>query len=704
MRKYLFLFIFCLIIKQNISKDIIIDTNEIYYSKVEQDDDKEYNFILNNSNDTNIIIHLKSEWYEQSPLNVTIYKNNEIINRYNNISSISLNFHIEELCNYTIKISTLNDTLCIYHYLIYFYNQKIKNLYEGEQIVHFINPSLFYFIQPLNTIINSELLHYLIKKKAYTNEYNYSFYYKLYINTTLEEIENNLPSNQSEFYGELYLYNNSINYTHNLNNSINNFLLIGLFITRKYDTTITYNYICIQKNFFQIDLKSNFTIQLKKGETKEFNCSTNINSFLIYISEKTENVLETNGKFISNNLLYYFNKNLNTQEFFIKFTPNKTLKYVLLFIDSYIDVSLFNYFSPYGENIFMERIEMNQKHQYYLISINHNYLEKDNQRIYFYPKIIYGEKDIDIFVKNLDENEIFNLKSEDLFLYPFNISSKQIIQIKLKNQTSSSLIHLMYFPILNNNDTIMEPIGKIFGFYLIGNNSIKINTNYIGKEYNYIIEIVQSKNNDKCLLFDNITIKNNYYSNNTLPKSFSLSSCNNQEIFFLIKVSYIKNFIEVISKEILKKKFYNNNTYALKYINQFPYMILNFKNENNNYIYINLYDDFIPKDYIYSPSFYTYQIIIEPFKIKELIIPNPYNNTNKNDFHIVIANSSEILVDFYYSENHTLKNVLLIFSIIIGIILCIFLCFLIYFHKFKKIDIDDFRPLLSKDSKKINEK
>ena len=86
-----------------------------------------------------------------------------------------------------------------------------------------------------------------------------------------------------------------------------------------------------------------------------------------------------------------------------------------------------------------------------------------------------------------------------------------------------------------------------------------------------------------------------------------------------------------------------------------------------------------------------------------MIIPNPYNNTNKNDFHIVIANSSEILVDFYYSENHTLKNVLLIFSIIIGIILCIFLCFLIYFYKFKKIDIDDFRPLLSKDSKKINE-
>ena len=57
MRKYLFLFIFCLIIKQNISKDIIIDTNEIYYSKVEQDDDKEYNFILNNSNDTNIIMN-----------------------------------------------------------------------------------------------------------------------------------------------------------------------------------------------------------------------------------------------------------------------------------------------------------------------------------------------------------------------------------------------------------------------------------------------------------------------------------------------------------------------------------------------------------------------------------------------------------------------------------------------------------------------
>ena len=331
----------------------------------------------------------------------------------------------------------------------------------------------------MNSIINSESLHYLVKKKSYTSEYNYSFYYKLYINTTQEEIEKNLPLSISEFNGELSLNNNSLNYTNNLNYSINNYLLIGVSISRQHDTTITFNSISIEKYFYQIDLISNFTIQLKKGEIKEFNCSININSFLIYISEKTENVLETNGNYSSNGLLYYFNRNINTQKFLIKLAPKKTLNYVLLLIHSHIDISLFNYLSPYGQNIFMERIEINEKHQHHLISINHNYLEKDNQRIYFYPKIIYGEKDIDIFVKNLDENEIFALKSEDLFLYPFNISAKQIIQIKLRNLTSSSLIHLMYFPIFNDNSTIQEPLGKIFAFYLISNNSIKINTNYI---------------------------------------------------------------------------------------------------------------------------------------------------------------------------------------------------------------------------------
>ena len=64
MKKILFLFFICLIIKQNISKDIIIEANKTYYSKVEQDDEKEYNFIINNINDSNVILHLKSEWYE----------------------------------------------------------------------------------------------------------------------------------------------------------------------------------------------------------------------------------------------------------------------------------------------------------------------------------------------------------------------------------------------------------------------------------------------------------------------------------------------------------------------------------------------------------------------------------------------------------------------------------------------------------------
>ena len=705
MKKILFLFFICLIIKQNISKDIIIEANKTYYSKVEQDDEKEYNFIINNINDSNVILHLKSEWYEKSPLKLSIYKNNEIINTYGNISSISLTYYIQQLGNYTFKVISLNDTLSIYHYLIYFYksNEKVKNLNNGEQIVYFINPSFFYFIQPLNSVINSESLHYLVKKKSYTSEYNYSFYYKLYINTTQEEIEKNLPLSISEFNGELSLNNNSLNYTNNLNYSINNYLLIGVSISRQHDTTITFNSISIEKYFYQIDLISNFTIQLKKGEIKEFNCSININSFLIYISEKTENVLETNGNYSSNGLLYYFNRNINTEKFLIKLAPKKTLNYVLLLIHSHIDISLFNYLSPYGQNIFMERIEINEKHQHHLISINHNYLEKDNQRIYFYPKIIYGEKDIDIFVKNLDENEIFALKSEDLFLYPFNISAKQIIQIKLRNLTSSSLIHLMYCPIFNDNSTIQEPLGKIFAFYLISNNSIKINTNYTEKKYNYIVELIQSKKNDKCLLFNNNTIKENYYSNKILPKSFSISSCNNQDIFFLIKISYTKNFIEVISKEIKNKFLQNNNTYALKYIKDFPYMNLTFINEKDNYIYINLYDDFIPIEYIYSPSLYTYHIIIEPFKIKQLIIPNPYNNTNKNDFQIVIANSSDILVDFYYPKNNILKKVLLIIIISIAIILCIFFCFIIYIYKFKKINKDDYQPLLSEDSKKVND-
>ena len=44
--------------------------------------------------------------------------------------------------------------------------------------------------------------------------------------------------------------------------------------------------------------------------------------------EKTDNVLEIKENYSSNNLLYYFNKNVNTEKFFIKYIPKNFKLYI----------------------------------------------------------------------------------------------------------------------------------------------------------------------------------------------------------------------------------------------------------------------------------------------------------------------------------------------------------------------------------------
>ena len=669
MEKNLFLLIFILqIFKKIFSNEIQIIPNHINYSLNNMLTYNKLIFIINTESDYEIAMHLQLKIEIQ--LNIKFYKGEEIIE---NLNSDKWDYFckLKPDSNYKIQLTTINEYQIsfLYQYLFDFKNEFIQDLNLGyNKDINFIFNGKFPFYQPMNNIFEKEIIEYELEKLP--NDYNYRIYYKIFNNLSLKEIENNFNFDTSS-YKEFKIENNKFKYENdNQKFSKTDFLIIIIEIIEKKNTPI-YNNLILHRNLNKVQLTSDFDISLITNETKKFNSKNNLIPFMISSTEieaiKIDSYENQNVPNLNQQLFFYPYKMYNS----ILIDNNNRVnenKCSLRFLTK--ETKVLYYFIQQSNSI--QRIDLDKNsNRFFLFQ---DYINENNElKFILYPKIIYG--DVSVYLKNFstDLNYILDDKKEYSLNYPQNIDSKNIILIK-SNENSSLYINYL---IKSENKNFKNQDGES---YLISIPSLS-NKNIIidcsSKTY-YLIEIIQNSLNNKGMNISN----NNFnqlikerYKNNTLEKiTFNLINNNEGDLYVLLKFALNQSKYQFIEKEtynILLKKNYT----VILYNPNFPSIYLNFKNTKNKMNKICFYEDFIEKEYIYSPQNISYCLEINNSNYKTIKFQKPKNNNNKLNYYIVLYhNKSEIKIDYYIDKKSSL-----LFNVIIGIIAFIIILSIIIF-------------------------
>jgi hypothetical protein len=669
MEKNLFLLIFILqIVKKIFSNEIQIIPNHINYSLNNMLTYNKLIFIINTESDYEIAMHLQLKIEIQ--LNIKFYKGEEIIE---NLNSDKWDYFckLKPDSNYKIQLTTINEYQIsfLYQYLFDFKNEFIQDLNLGyNKDINFIFNGKFPFYQPMNNIFEKEIIEYELEKLP--KDYNYRIYYKIFNNLSLKEIENNFNFDILS-YKEFKIENNKFKYENdNQKFSKTDFLIIIIEIIEKKNTPI-YNNLILHRNLNKVQLTSDFDISLITNETKKFNSKNNLIPFMISSTEieaiKIDSYENQNVPNLNQQLFFYPYKMYNS----ILIDNNNRVnenKCSLRFLTK--ETKVLYYFIQQSNSI--QRIDLDKKsNRFFLFQ---DYINENNElKFILYPKIIYG--DVSVYLKNFstDLNYILDDKKEYSLNYPQNIDSKNIILIK-SNENSSLYINYL---IKSENKNFKNQDGES---YLISIPSLS-NKNIIidcsSKTY-YLIEIIQNSLNNKGMNISN----NNFnqlikerYKNNTLEKiTFNLINNNEGDLYVLLKFALNQSKYQFIEKEtynILLKKNYT----VILYNPNFPSIYLNFKNTKNYMNKICFYEDFIEKEYIYSPQNISYCLEINNSNYKTIKFQKPKNNNNKLDYFIVLYhNKSEIKIDYYIDKKSSL-----LFYVIIGIIAFIIILSIIIF-------------------------
>ena len=669
MEKNLFLLIFILqIIKKIFSNEIQIIPNHINYSLNNMLTYNKLIFNIKTESDYEIAMHLQLKIEIQ--LNIKFYKGEEILE---NLNSDKWDYFckLKPDSKYKIQLTTINEYQIsfLYQYLFDFKNEFIQDLNLGyNKDINFIFNGKFPFYQPMNNIFEKEIIEYELEKLP--NDYNYRIYYKIFNNLSLKEIENNFNFDTSS-YKEFKIENNKFKYENdNQKFSKTDFLIIIIEIIEKKNTPI-YNNLILHRNLNKVQLTSDFDISLITNETKKFNSKNNLIPFMISSTEieaiKIDSYENQNVPNLNQQLFFYPYKMYNS----ILIDNNNRVnenKCSLRFLTK--ETKVLYYFIQQSNSI--QRIDLDKNsNRFFLFQ---DYINENNElKFILYPKIIYG--DVSVYLKNFstDLNYILDDKKEYSLNYPQNIDSKNIILIK-SNENSSLYINYL---IKSENKNFKNQDGES---YLISIPSLS-NKNIIidcsSKTY-YLIEIIQNSLNNKGMNISN----NNFnqlikerYKNNTLEKiTFNLINNNEGDLYVLLKFALNQSKYQFIEKEtynILLKKNYT----VILYNPNFPSIYLNFKNTKNKMNKICFYEDFIEKEYIYSPQNISYCLEINNSNYKTIKFQKPKNNNNKLDYFIVLYhNKSEIKIDYYIDKKSSL-----LFYVIIGIIAFIIILTIIIF-------------------------
>ena len=669
MEKNLFLLIFILqIVKKIFSNEIQIIPNHINYSLNNMLTYNKLIFIINTESDYEIAMHLQLKIEIQ--LNIKFYKGEEILE---NLNSDKWDYFckLKPDSKYKIQLTTINEYQIsfLYQYLFDFKNEFIQDLNLGyNKDINFIFNGKFPFYQPMNNIFEKELIEYELEKLP--KDYNYRIYYKIFNNLSLKEIENNFNFDISS-YKEFKIENNKFKYENdNQKFSKTDFLIIIIEIIEKKNTPI-YNNLILHRNLNKVQLTSDFDISLITNETKKFNSKNNLIPFMISSTEieaiKIDSYENQNVPNLNQQLFFYPYKMYNS----ILIDNNNRVnenKCSLRFLTK--ETKVLYYFIQQSNSI--QRIDLDKNsNRFFLFQ---DYINENNElKFILYPKIIYG--DVSVYLKNFstDLNYILDDKKEYSLNYPQNIDSKNIILIK-SNENSSLYINYL---IKSEKKNFKNQDGES---YLISIPSLS-NKNIIidcsSKTY-YLIEIIQNSLNNKGMNISN----NNFnqlikerYKNNTLEKiTFNLINNNEGDLYVLLKFALNQSKYQFIEKEtynILLKKNYT----VILYNPNFPSIYLNFKNTKNKMNKICFYEDFIEKEYIYSPQNISYCLEINNSNYKTIKFQKPKNNNNKLDYFIVLYHNKSEIKLHYYSD----KKSSLLFNVIIGIIAFIIILSIIIF-------------------------
>jgi len=671
MEKNLFLLIFIFqIIKKIILNEIQIIPKDLIYSLNNKQTFNKLIFNINTESDYEIKMHLQIKI--EIHLNIKFYKGEELIESLNS-DKWDYYYTLKPDSNYKIKFTTINEYQIsfFYQYLFDFKKEFIQDLNLGyNKDINFIFNGKFPFYQPMNNIFEREIIEYELEKLP--NDYNYKIYYKIFNNLSINDIENNFNFDIIS-YKEFNIENNKFKYENdNHKFSQTDFLIIIIEIIGKNNIPI-YNNLKLHRNLNKVQLTSDFDISLITNETKKFNAKNNLIPFLISSTE-TE-VIKIDS---------YENKkvpNLNKQLFFY---PYKMYNSILIDNNNRVNINKCSLrfltketkvlYYIIDQTNFIERIDLdNNSNRFFLFQDYDN--EKHDLKFILYPKIIYGNVYIYFKKFSTDLNYILDDNKEYILNYPQNIYSKNIILIKT-NENSSLYINYL---IKSENNIFKNKNGES---YLIQISSLSSKNIIIdsSSKTNYIIEIIQNPLNNKGINISN----NNFnqlikerYINETFEKiNFNLINKNEGDIYVLLKFALNQSEYQFIEGETYNTLLKKNYTVIL-YNSNFPYIYLNFKNIKKYLIKICFYEDFIEKEYIYSPQNLSYCIEINNSNYKTIKFQKPKNNNNKLNYYIVLYhNKSEIKIDYYYifKTSFLFYKVLgfIIFIIILSIIIFLF--------------------------------
>ena len=674
MEKNLFLLIFIFqIIKKIISNEIQIIPKDLIYSLNNKQTFNKLIFNINTESDYEIKMHLQIKI--EIHLNIKFYKGEEILK---NLNSDKWDYFctLKPDSNYKIKLTTINEYQIsfFYQYLFDFKKEFIQDLNLGyNKDINFIFNGQFPFYQPMNNIFENEIIEYELVKLP--NDYNYKIHYKIFNNLSLKEIENNFNFDISS-YKEFNIENNKFKYENdNHKFSQTDFLIIIIEIIEKKNMPI-YNNLKLHRNLNKVQLTSDFDISLITNETKKFSTKNNLIPFLISSTEIEAIKIDS-----------YENKkvpNLNNQLFFY---PYQMYNSILIDNNNRVNINKCSlrfltketkvFYYIINQTNFIARVDLNNNsNRFFLFQDYEN--EKSDLKFILYPKIIYGNVYVYFKTFTTDLNYILDDNKEYSLNYPQNIYSKNIILIKT-NENSSLYINYL---IKSENEIFKNKNGESYLIQLSSYSSRNIIIESSSKT-NYLIEIIQNPLNNKGINISN----NNFnklikerYINETFEKiNFNLINNNEGDIYVLLKFALNQSKYQFIEGETFNTLLKKNYTVIL-YNSNFPCVYLNFKNLKKYLNKVCFYEDFIEKEYIYSPQNVSYCIEINNSNYKTIKFQKPKNNNNTINYHIVLYhNKSEIKIDYYYIY----KTSSLLFYVTIGLIAFIII-FSIIFVLFKR--------------------
>ena len=669
MKKLLFFgFIFQIIIQINSEEQEIIPEKFVYSINNEPvfNSHSFYTKIIN----IQTIIHIQIK--VDTNINFKFFENKNLIK---DIESDFFDYYYTLLPEnkYYINLTTIShyQISFSYQYLFNFRNEYFQNINLGnDKIIHFISSSINPFIQPMINIFQDEILEYEIIKKP--KNYNYNIYYKLIENTSLKEIEKNCDLDVSK-YNKFLIQNNKISFINRKQFSNRDFLIILIEIM-KVSESANYDNLIVRRNILQAPLKYDFDIILDTNETKEFSSKNNLIPF--FISSTVINSIKFNS---------YQNKyvpNLNDQLYFYPYFMYNSLK----LDNNKVSENTFSLrFLTKETKVFCEKIEKKNFIQKISTKNNSNQIfflqdypddKNEDLKLILYPTIIYGNVSIYFKQFSTDLNYILNDNEELILNYPVIIESKNIIMIKSKENSSVYLNYLYE----SDKNIIKSEQGKS---YLLKLSSYP-RKNIIIKCQEvipFMIEIIQSSSNNRQVIISNNGTDdriNGTYKNNKTYKSLEIKLSNDtgeDYIFLLLKFGLNQSSYNYIEKEtynlILKKRIT-----VILYNSLYPNLFVKLKNVKKYLTSICMYEDFLEKEYIYSPQNISYCFEIDKLNFKELEFQKPKNKIfNKTNYYIVLFhNESEIKIDYFFIYNSS--SLFFYVIIILVLIICVVIIFI----------------------------